>query len=41
MNTSIIKIRTVKTEKEGTLSFFEGERDIFFSIRRICYIYGK
>lgn len=35
-----IKIRTIKTEKEGNLSFFESHRDIPFDIKRMYYIYG-
>lgn len=35
----IIKITTKNTEKEGALSFFEGERDLPFSIKRIYYIH--
>ncbi|WP_196592583.1 sugar 3,4-ketoisomerase [Pectinatus sottacetonis] len=36
----IISIKTVKHEILGSLSFFEGERDIPFSIKRVYYIYG-
>jgi dTDP-4-dehydrorhamnose 3,5-epimerase-like enzyme len=36
----IIKIRTVDTNNLGTLSFFEGTRDIPFEIKRIYYTYN-
>ena len=36
----MIKIRSVPTPDLGTLSFFETERDIPFSIKRIYYIHG-
>ncbi len=39
MNTKLITIKTIKTEKEGALSFFEGQRDIPFRIQRIYYIH--
>ena len=39
MDYSLIDIRTVATEGKGSLSFFEGNRDIPFDIRRIYYIY--
>lgn len=39
MNYRIITIRTISTEKEGSLSFFE-EQDILFDMRRFYYIYG-
>lgn len=35
-----IDIRTVGTKGKGTLSFFEGTRDIPFEIKRIYYIYN-
>jgi dTDP-4-dehydrorhamnose 3,5-epimerase-like enzyme len=34
-----IYIKTVKTKKEGLLSFFEGTRDFPFPIKRIYYIH--
>lgn len=39
MNYFIIPIRTVETPGEGSLSFFEGERDCPFEIKRIYYIH--
>ena len=39
MNYYKIDIRTIRTEKEGMLSFFEGARDFPFEIRRIYYIH--
>ncbi|NLD47753.1 MAG: WxcM-like domain-containing protein, partial [Clostridiaceae bacterium] len=38
MNYELISIKTVQTEKEGQLSFFEARRDIPFDIKRIYYI---
>ena len=38
MNYYKIDIKTIRTEKEGMLSFFEGTRDFPFEIRRIYYI---
>ena len=35
-----IEIRTITDEIEGSLSFFEVERDIPFKIKRIYYIHG-
>lgn len=40
MDFQLIDIHTVETPGEGRLSFFEEERDLPFSIRRIYYIYG-
>lgn len=40
MNYRTIEIRTIKTEKEGSLSFFESERDIPFIMKRMYYIHG-
>lgn len=40
MNFREINVKTVKTEKEGILSFFESKRDIPFDIKRMYYIYG-
>jgi len=40
MQYQIIKIPSVKTNKSGQLSFFEGERNIPFQIKRIYYIAG-
>lgn len=37
---SFLTIRTVSTEGKGSLSFFEGKRDIPFDIKRIYYIHG-
>ena len=39
MNYYKIDIRTIRTEKEGMLSFFEGERAFPFPIKRIYYIH--
>jgi len=39
MDYSIISIKSVPTEEQGTLSFFEGERDLPFQIKRIYYIH--
>lgn len=39
MQYEVISIKTVQTEKEGLLSFFEGDRNIPFSIKRIYYIH--
>ena len=39
MNYYKIDIRTIRTEKEGMLSFFEGARDLPFEIKRIYYIH--
>lgn len=38
MQYEIINIKTVKTGKEGQLSFFEANRNIPFEIKRIYYI---
>lgn len=40
MQYKIIHIKTKRTEQEGTLSFFENNRDIPFDIQRFYYIYG-
>ena len=40
MQPQLITINTVSTPDIGSLSFFEGERDIPFSIKRIYYIHG-
>ena len=40
MQTQLITINTVSTPDNGSLSFFEGERDIPFPIKRIYYIHG-
>ncbi len=39
MQYEIIDIKTVQTEKEGQLSFFEGEHNFPFPIKRIYYIH--
>ena len=39
MQYEVIKIKTVQTEKEGQLSFFEGEHSFPFQIKRIYYIH--
>lgn len=39
MEINMIQIKTVVHPMEGTLSVFEGERDIPFAIKRIYYIY--
>lgn len=39
MNYKKIKIKTIQTEKEGMLSFFEGTRAFSFEIKRIYYIH--
>ncbi|MCR5202175.1 MAG: FdtA/QdtA family cupin domain-containing protein [Lachnospiraceae bacterium] len=39
MQYEVIEIKTVQTEKEGQLSFFEGEKTFPFSIKRIYYIH--
>lgn len=39
MQSEIISIKTISTENSGSLSFFEAERNIFFPIKRIYYIY--
>lgn len=36
----IININTIKTEKEGELSFFQSNDDVDFVINRIYYIHG-
>jgi len=38
MQYEIINIKTVQTEKEGQLSFFEAKRNAPFDIKRIYYI---
>lgn len=40
MDFQILDIHTVETPGEGYLSFFEGERDLLFQIRRVYYIHG-
>lgn len=35
-----IDIKTISTANQGSLSFFEAERDIPFEIKRLYYIYG-
>lgn len=40
MNYEVIHIRTVETEGEGALSFFETGVDLPFEIKRSYYIYG-
>lgn len=40
MQPKLITINTVPTPNIGSLSFFEAERDIPFSIKRIYYIHG-
>lgn len=40
MQPKLITINTVSTPDIGSLSFFEAERDIPFSIKRIYYIHG-
>lgn len=40
MKFELIKLKTVATEREGTLSFFESKKDIGFEICRFYYIYG-
>ncbi len=39
MQYQTINITTIRTEKEGMLSFFEGDRAFPFSIKRIYYIH--
>lgn len=39
MDYKVIKMKTVCTETMGSLSFFEGEKDVPFDIKRIYYIY--
>lgn len=39
MNYYMINLKTIRTEKEGMLSFFEGTRDFPFEIKRIYYIH--
>lgn len=39
MNYKKINIKTIKTEKEGMLSFFEGTHAFPFEIKRIYYIH--
>lgn len=39
MNITIINIKTKSTSEMGSLSFFEAETDISFSIKRIYYIH--
>ena len=39
MQYEIIKIKTVQTQKEGQLSFFEGTHSFPFPIKRIYYIH--
>lgn len=39
MQYEIIDLKTIQTEKEGQLSFFEGERDFPFPIKRIYYVH--
>lgn len=39
MNYQIIKIKTIQTEKEGMLSFFEGTHSFPFPIKRVYYIH--
>ena len=39
MQYEVISIKTVQTEKEGQLSFFEGEHNFPFPIKRIYYIH--
>lgn len=34
-----IRIKTARTEVQGSLSFFEGTKDVSFDIKRIYYIY--
>ena len=36
----VVSIKTIPTEGAGTLSFFEGERDLPFPIKRTYYIAG-
>ncbi len=36
----IVRIRTVRSQIDGSLSFFEGNREIPFDIKRIYYIFG-
>ena len=40
MNYKIINIKTIKTDYEGELSFFEANHDIPFEIKRLYFIYG-
>ena len=40
MDYRVIDLRTVETAGEGYLTFFEGEHDLPFPIRRIYYIHG-
>lgn len=37
---NIIKIKTVTDDKLGSLSFFEGSKDVPFDIKRIYYTYN-
>lgn len=39
MQYEVINIKTIQTEKEGQLSFFEGEHSFPFPIKRIYYIH--
>jgi len=39
MQYKTINIKTIQTQKEGMLSFFEGSRDFPFEIKRIYYIH--
>lgn len=40
MKIELVDIKTAETPGLGKLSFFEGERDVPFDIKRIYYIYG-
>ena len=40
MNYKLINIKTIPTENQGGLSFFEASRDVPFNIKRIYYVYG-
>ena len=40
MDYQIVNIRSIATEVQGALSFFEGSRDVPFSVKRIYYIYN-
>ncbi len=40
MDYKVIEIKTVRTQTMGSLSFFEGTRDVPFDVKRIYYIYN-
>jgi len=39
MNAQLISLKTIHAPLEGSLSFFESQKDIPFNVRRIYYIY--